>query len=171
MPKKKMYASQGKDQNNGVYSTPTDFIQAVEKRFGKIGFDLAASPENAKVEKYFTEEDNSLIQDWSKIDAGILWLNPPYSNIGQWAKKCYEESIKPEWENKWILLLIPASTGTNYFKQYIHKKAKVHFLSPRMSFDGVNPYPKDLILCQYGYYFDFDGVSVDDYYECWRWDR
>lgn len=217
--------------------TPDDFKAALEERFGKITFDLAAHKANKICDKYFapkelsaiyehgitndddllvelieaganyynarakieqaaieakvlydnglkkpkvkflvinTDQDHSgldsLSQDWRQITGGNSFLNPEYSNIEPWAKKCAETfgvfdqnykgpsivDINP------ILLLIPAAVGSNYFKDYIDYKAAVKFLSPRMTFKGhKDPYPKDLILAVYGM-----GATG---YECWRW--
>ena len=81
-----------------------------------------------------------------------------WNNIAPWAKKCLEESRL----GARIFLLTPASVGSNWFADYVHEKARVLFLSPRLSFDGANSYPKDIILSEF---------SKDAFvgYECWRW--
>ena len=136
--------------------TPIDFMQAVEKRFGKMDFDLAANPSNAKTFRYFHEGHDSLKQDWSKL-TGSLWLNPPYGDIEPWAKKCAEHGNP----SRRIFLLTPASIGSNWFQEHIWGHALVLALNPRLTFVGHNQsYPKDLILScftgQYGF-------------EPWRW--
>lgn len=139
------------------YPTPWEFIHACEKRFGKIVIDLAASAENTKTEKFFSIEDNSLIQPWHEI-AGNGWLNPEFGNITPWAKKCMEES---ELGAK-VLFLTPASIGANWFKNYVHRKALVLALNGRIQFIGTkDPYPKDCILSAFG--FGETGFDV------WTW--
>jgi hypothetical protein len=103
---------------------------------------------------------DSLNQNWNDIpkDGGIWWLNPEYSNIDPWANKCYETTKGSSYPT--IAFLIPASVGTNYFFDYIDGKAAVKFLNPRLSFDGIAPYPKDLLLAVYG---------LEPGYECWKW--
>lgn len=141
--------------------TPTEFINAVEKRWGSIAVDLAADAENCKGKTFISAEMDSFKFDWGAME-GVLWLNPPYSNIEPWVKKASEDCKKPLVRQRRILVLIPASVGTNYFAKYIHGHARVYFLSPRLKFEGhKNPYPKDLILCVYG---------EDTGYEPWRWD-
>lgn len=137
------------------YSTPNDFMDSVIKKFGPIDFDLAANNENAKSNNYFSEDDNSLEQDWTKLN-GNLWLNPPYANIAPWAEKC-KNSIGI---NRNILFLVPASIGSNWFYEHVYRFAKIYALNPRLSFDGKNAYPKDCFLAHYGGSFDF---------EVWRW--
>lgn len=142
--------------SNQSYSTPKDFIQAVEARFGEIYFDLAASKENTKCPtRWFNEENDSLKQDWTKLGDGNLWLNPPYDKITPWAKKC-SESVGCS-----ILFLVPASVGSDWFRNYVEPFAFTFLLSPRLCFDGKNPYPKDCILAVYQR--GFTGIKT------WRW--
>lgn len=139
------------------YSTPIDFMDAVRRRFGRPTFDLAASSDNTKCTSFYSVEQDSLEQDWHMIP-GLLWLNPPFNNIAPWARKCAEES---EGRGAQILLLTPASVGSNWFQDHVHGKAMVYALNPRLSFDGQNPFPKDCILSYFGF-----GVSG---FGTWRW--
>jgi len=211
------------------YGTPRKFLDAVEKKFGKIVFDLAAHKGNAVCEKYFApdilkyvlnpkkippQEEvvqyllnaggnifevkekvgeayelvknleskvtisvsntdalhsgfDSLSKDWRQIRlSGNYFLNPEYEDIAPWAEKCAKTDplsccFNSDYSFR-IPLLIPASVGTNYWAEFIHNKAQVHFLNPRLSFDGIAPYPKDLCVCLYG---------LKPGYECWRWDE
>jgi phage N-6-adenine-methyltransferase len=127
------------------YETPATLICAVESRFGPITFDLAASAYNAKADKYCTEADDALTRVvWPS--GGLLWLNPPFANIRPWARKCCDNRASCK-----IAFLVPASVGSEWFAQYVFDKALVLFLSPRISFDGMEPYPKDCILAMYGW--------------------
>lgn len=128
------------------YETPTDFILAVEKRFGKLTFDLAAAADNTKCVDYFTKEQDSLAQQWFKLP-GLLWLNPEFADITPWAAKCAAES---ELGAPPILLLTPASVGANWFKNFVLPSAAVIPLNGRIKFVGEKDYyPKDLMLSVY----------------------
>ncbi len=133
------------------YQTPVEFIRAVESRFGALDFDLAATQENKITPRYFGPGsplgEDSIKQDWHKL-SGILWLNPPYADIGLWARKCKQEAKL----GARIRFLVPASVGSNWFWDYVEPAARVYALQPRLSFDGKNPYPKDLILAVYDVY-------------------
>lgn len=144
------------------FSTPMDFILAVEKRFGKISFDLAASSNNTKASNYFDIRENSLDQDWYMLK-GNLWLNPPFARIHLWSEKCLQTAANLS-PNSRILLLTPASTGSNWFQEHVWGHASVLALSPRLCFDGIGPYPKDCILSV----FTRKGVNTAEF-ECWRW--
>jgi phage N-6-adenine-methyltransferase len=140
------------------YSTPRELIDAVCARFGSLQFDLAATRRNSIVpDRFFSPRDNSLAQDWRKLKQERLWLNPPFGDIEPWAKKCAETVGKK------IFFLVPASVGSNWYKNYVHDVSSVYFLSPRLSFDGKNSYPKDVLLACYG--------GRVGHHECWRWDR
>jgi phage N-6-adenine-methyltransferase len=146
------------------YATPMEFIRAVEGRFGTLRHDLAAHEGNHRCETFFSPEQNSLVQPWAQLfPEGNLWLNPPYSDIGPWAKKCAEESIK---RGGLILFLTPASIGSEWFADHVEGKALVLGLRPRLSFDGKNPYPKDCILSVYG--IDVLHRPLRGF-ETWRW--
>lgn len=140
------------------YETPDDFIHAAVNRFGKIDFDLAASKLNTRGLGYFTEFDNALSQDWDKF-RGNLWLNPPFYNITPWAKKCSEYQGDGQ-----ILFLVPASVGSNWFRDFVFQKSKIYFLNDRLKFKGCkDSYPKDCLLAVFG--------SLERQIEIWKWKK
>jgi phage N-6-adenine-methyltransferase len=150
--------SVNKGRSKQDYGTPWEFIRSVVRRFGQLHFDLAASEDNRKADRFYTEADDSLAQDWTRLE-GNLWLNPPFANIAPWAEKC---ALSSAHRNGFILFLTPASVGANWFADHVHRKALVLGLSPRLTFEGTtDPYPKDLILSVFGY--GFNG------FDTWRW--
>lgn len=151
------------------YGTPADFIAAVEERWGKLAFDLAADESNAKAKRFWTEEDDSLSDacEWNAIAPGkLLWLNPPFGNIGPWAAKCAEYAAlararRTALDKKGrLLFLTPASVGANWYAAHVHDQARVVFLNGRLCFDGKDPYPKDCMLSVFG---------EPPGFEIWRW--
>lgn len=142
------------------YGTPPALIVAVARRFGPIVHDLAATPVNAKARSFYTEQDDAFTKDWAgEHPIGNLWLNPPFSNIGPWAERCKTQS---DGRLGYILFLVPASVGSNWFMDHVHNHALVLALSPRLTFEGETaPYPKDCILAVYG--MGLKGFDV------WRW--
>lgn len=124
--------------NKEDWETPEELFAKLNQRFG-FDLDAAASDQNAKLEKYFTKEDDALSQKWE----GNVFCNPPYKRGGtifKWVSKAYEEYQRDP--NRVIVLLIPARTETKYFHDLIFGKAKVEFLKGRLKFevDGV-PHP------------------------------
>ena len=122
---------------NECWSTPQSFFDDLNKEFG-FTLDPCASSENAKCPKFYTEQDNGLMQDWS---GNVVFCNPPYGRkIYEWVKKCYDESRKP---NTTVVMLIPARTDTRYFHELIyHQATEIRFIRGRLKFgDGKAPAP------------------------------
>lgn len=145
------------------YGTPPGFLVAAFARWGGPSIDLAARADNAVCPMYIGPEHDSLTVDWAYYlrclgRESLGWLNPPYENIKDWAAKCAETRLGTQQK---IMLLIPASVGSNWWGRSVHDVARVYFLSPRLTFVGcAQPYPKDCALCVYG---EAPG------YEFWRW--
>lgn len=142
------------------YETPDDFVAAVVRRFGPIDVDLACHAHTSKGAIGITPEEDSLGVAWCQWYDDTLWLNPEFNNIPVWAEKCAEEARFMRRGR--ILLLTPASIGTNWFAKHVLGKAMVLALSPRLTFKGEkSPYPKDLMLSCYA-----PGLHGFDQ---WRW--
>ena len=156
--------SSGKDSRQ-TYETPKDFLDAVVRDWchgEAFSWDLAASAENSKAPQFISSGQNSLLYNWRSLN-GLLWLNCPFNFITPWAKKGAEESAY----GARIAMLVPASVDANWWAQYVHKKAAVRFVSPRISFDGVAPYPKAISLLLYGDWM----IPNFEWYEPWRWKK
>lgn len=150
MPKQKPGRSEQSVQ------TPTEFMAKVAKKFGKPVWDLAADEKNTQCgDCYFDENNDSLKQDWSRLSYewnytqdghfgdAPFWLNPPYKKIRPWVKKAVESDAR-------ILVLVPASVGSNWWRDHVHDQCLVHFLNGRITFVGHKaPFPKDLALLEY----------------------
>ena len=80
---------------------PDDFAQW-DAMYGPFTLDAAAAPHNAKAARYFTRADNGLEQSWA---GERVWVNPPYSNLGDWLKKAWAEYPT----TRGILMLLPAN--------------------------------------------------------------
>ena len=127
-----------------LWATPQNFFDELNKEF-RFTLDPCSNHENRKCDKYYTIEDNGLLQDWQ---GETVFCNPPYGKpMKDWVRKCYEESLKP---NTLVVMLIPARTDTSYFHQYIYNKARdIRFIKGRLKFgDAVNaaPFPSMLVV-------------------------
>ena len=126
------------------WSTPQDFYDELNNEFG-FTLDPCADEYNHKCDKYFTEGDDGLLQDWG---GEIVFCNPPYGKaIKDWVRKAYIEGCKP---NTTVVLLIPARTDTQYFHDYIYHEAKeIRFIKGRLKFgDSKNaaPFPSMVVI-------------------------
>jgi phage N-6-adenine-methyltransferase len=140
------------------YETPPALLRAVEARFGKIAWDLAATDENAKAQRYYTPAQDSLKSNWSEI-SGVAWCNPPFDPIAPWLEKA--ASVRDR--AGWTIVLAPAAVGAEWYAAHVEGKAVVVPLRPRVPFVGMkHGYPRDLALYLYG--FGMSGVLPG-----WRW--
>ena len=158
-----------KGESKQDYATPREFIRAVELKFGKIDWDLAASESNAVCFDWIGEQQDSFTVDWHKLKPpeipGLerkgrphLWLNPPFNNIEPWVRKCAIEWV----QGAEISFLVPAAVGSEWYAKYVHHKARVYSVRPRLCFDGKNPYPKDVVLCRYS-------AIGSPSFKLWKW--
>jgi len=155
------------------YGTPPEFIKAIEKRFGKITFDLAAHSKNYKNDNYFSleKEQDSIKLNWPN---GLNWLNPPFSprpespyDLHNWTKKCKDEIVD---NDVTTLLLTPAAVGTNWFRDNVIGFADVYFLNGRLKFlheDGQEPtgVQIDMMVSHYHNAKSKKGIFVWDWRE------
>ena len=145
------------------YRTPTAFIGAVRSLLSIECFtiDLAADDDNKAALRFYSVTDNAFTHAWNWWSNGEwAWLNPPYADIGSWVEKASLSGAN-------IAMLIPASVGANWWKQWVHHRAKVLFLNGRLAFMPDKPtwlYPKDCALLLYG-----PGAAAYDNYDIWRW--
>ena len=82
-----------------------------------------------------------------------VFCNPPYSEIGKWAEKCYREGCK---DNTLVVLLIPSRTDTKYFHDFIYNRAEIRFVKGRLKFGGskVNaPFPNIVAIFRGAYVY------------------
>ena len=152
-----------------IVSTPWEFIRAVEKKFGPIAWDLAATDENRKADAWITPEMDTFSVNWAKVlNGGLGWLNPEFDPMVVSVRKCALEQQR----GARVLALGPASISTNWFWDHVQPYATVYSLTPRIAFEGQHnlypkghpragqrkcdpscvgcaPYPKDLMLSHY----------------------
>ena len=125
------------------WETPQDLFDELNEEFD-FTLDPCATKENAKCKKYYTKEDNGLMQDW--IDE-IVFMNPPYGReIPKWVEKAYNESIH---EDCIVVCLIPSRTDTKYWHEFIFPHAEVRFLKGRLKFSGHKnsaPFPSAVVI-------------------------
>lgn len=111
------------------WETPQSLFDDLHKKYS-FDLDAAATSQNAKLNTYYTVEDNALVQQWK----GRVFCNPPYGReLKHWIKKAYEESLQPY--NECIVMVIPSRTDTSYWHDYIFNKAEIDFLRGRLKFE------------------------------------
>lgn len=154
-----------------IVRTPVEFLAAVRAFLGIEDFvaDLACCEDNKVTSFGLTQEMDSLSVAWRDLGDGWCWLNPPYDDIAPWAEKCLVESSN----GAHIAFLVPLSGGSNWWRDNVHRQARVYMLNGRLQFLDkfgkpigtidkktgkfkATPYPKDLALILFGDEPDYD---------------
>ena len=127
-----------------LWATPQDFFDRYNAIY-KFDLDVCATKENAKCARFFTEQENGLLQDW----IGYCWMNPPYGRtIKQWMKKAYESSQN----GATVVCLVPARTDTAWWHEYA-VKGQIEFIRGRLKFGSSKnsaPFPSAVIVFMNG---------------------
>lgn len=81
MNQKAMFSSQ-----NPSWSTPQELFDELDGEF-HFTLDPCADDGNHKCDRYYTEEQDGLAQDWA---GEVVFCNPPYGrDIAKWVRKCF----------------------------------------------------------------------------------
>ena len=124
------------------WETPPDFFDKLNKKF-KFTLDPCCTPDNAKCKKYYTYREDGLLCSWKDE---VVFVNPPYGDVGKWVKKSYLESTV---NGATVVMLIPARTDTKYWHNYVMKASEVYFVKGRLKFgDSQNsaPFPSAVVV-------------------------
>ncbi len=71
--------------NTDSWATPQDFFDQQNAAYGPFTLDVCASASNAKLPRYWNQQDDGLAKSWA---GERCWMNPPYGRtIGRWCAK------------------------------------------------------------------------------------
>lgn len=122
------------------WMTPQKLFDELDAEF-HFNLDPCASHNNACCDKYFTIEDDGLVQRWWGYR---VYCNPPYGDgIGAWVRKCAKGGAEI------AVALLPARTDTAWFHDFIYNKAEIRFLRGRIKFVGADdsaPFPSMVVV-------------------------
>lgn len=124
-------ASKGCDQKD-KWATPFKLFKKLNDEF-LFTLDPCAEYHTAKCDRFYTEEQDGLAQSWT---GDSVFVNPPYSrgNIDKWVEKCYLESLN---SSTVVVALLPVSTSSDWWHNWIVNKAHLRFVKRRVRFDGA----------------------------------
>ena len=136
------------------YWTPDEVVEAAVGMFTSINLDPCSNDgePNIPADLHYRKEDDGLSQQW----VGRVYVNPPYSRIGDWVDKLVEELKAGEVSQ--ALLLVPARTDTQWWKRLADLLPPVCLIEGRLSFknaEGPAPFPSAV------FYF---GPDVSNFY-------
>jgi len=125
-----------------LYATPQKLFDELNSEFD-FTLDPCALPHTAKCDRFFTQEVDGLVQDWS---GDRVFMNPPYSqpNLPMWIRKAYNESLR----GALVVCLVPSATSTAWWHDYA-MKGEIRFIRGRIRFDGANgtaPFSSALVI-------------------------
>ena len=124
-----------------MWATPQEFFDSLDKVF-RFETDVCAVKDNAKCQRFYTPDDNGLLQDWR----GVCWMNPPYGReISQWVEKAYRSAKD---NGATVVCLLPARVDTRWWHDFC-AKGEVHFLRGRLKFGGNDnsaPFPSAVVV-------------------------
>lgn len=113
------------------WETPQDFFDKLDEEF-HFTLDPCADETNHKCERYFTREQDGLMQNWA---GEVVFCNPPYGRkVGKWVEKCFQEVYQGGC--KCAVLLLFANTDTKWFLDWIYHRAEIRFIKGRLKFGG-----------------------------------
>ena len=130
------------------WQTPPEFLELV-RRVGPIALDPCTTDENpcGATNAFFTAEYTGLVPDWRAIaDGGLIYCNPPYSDMDAWAAKIADEGMR----GCEIISLTPARTDTRWFRRMCTAD-QMCFWRGRIKFVGAKaaaPFPS--LVCYWG---------------------
>lgn len=129
--------------NNTEWATPQRLFEELDLEFG-FDLDPCATAENAKCEKYYTQDDDGLTKPWN---GRRVFCNPPYGReLHKWVQKGYEEGHKA---GTLVVMLIPARTDTRWFHDLILHRSEIRFIQGRLRFEGAlynAPFPSMVVV-------------------------
>lgn len=110
------------------WETPPELLAALSPAF-TFDLDVCALRANVSAVAFFSPSNDGLRQPWH----GTCWCNPPYSEVGTWVEKAYQESLT----NVRVLCLTFARTDTSWWQRYAPHASVITFLRGRLRFVGI----------------------------------
>lgn len=100
---------------------PTAKFAQLDRRF-QFTVDVAASPENAKCKRFYTEQNSGLTASWK---GERVYCNPPFSNIAPWVRKAWAEG-----KAELVVMVLPANRTEQRWWQELIEPFRDQALSP-----------------------------------------
>jgi len=113
------------------YPTPAWLFRTLEIIEGPFILDVAASSWNTKCKFFIDSSIDGLHQRWHPHRC---WCNPPYSHVGRWVKKAWDESRL----GAKVVCLLPSYTDKAWWHEYIlDKPVKIYAIKGRLRFENA----------------------------------
>lgn len=128
------------------WATPIVFFNQLNEEF-HFTLDPCAYPYSAKCDRYFTAEDDGLVQDWGQE---VVFMNPPYGRgIGVWLRKARLSALA----GATVVCLIPSRTDTAWWHEEVMLAAEIRLVVGRLTFGDATsaaPFPSAVVVFRPG---------------------
>lgn len=129
--------------------TPPELFQDLAYAYGPFDLDPAAQPDTAQAPRFYTPVEDGLAQPWD----GVVWLNPPYSQVGLWVAKAVREVASGAATR--VVCLVGARTDTRWWHEFVPRatevvllKGRVRFCTPAGDRRQSAPFPSAVLVFQ-----------------------
>jgi len=114
------------------WSTPDCVFAPLHKRFG-FTIDAAASAENARLPRYWTKEQNGLLQDWTDER---VWVNPPFGarELDAWTSKARLAVLTG---CELVVVIVPVKSDQAWWHKNAMGATEIAFIRGRVTFGGA----------------------------------
>src|SRR5579884_1599526 len=127
------------------WGTPRDLFQKLNREF-RFTLDRCATALNAKCRRFFTKQQNRLIQSWR---GQRVFMNPPYGKETRfWMEKARKEAA----QGARVVCLVPARTNTRWHESVEGSASEARFVKGRVRFGRgsaspcSSPFPSALVI-------------------------
>jgi len=145
--KRALFTSARTDTGTDEYGTPRRLWEPIARACGSDQFDLdpcARQRDGPIGQTCLTDADDGLAHDWH----GDVWVNPPFSDAGEWARYARDQAQRDAVDR--VFLLLPNRSDTSYYHDVIDQVSLKAEVGPEpVSFDGADanaPFPVIILL-------------------------
>lgn len=132
-----------------LWRTPPALFNLLDDEFG-FQLDAAAAHNTALCDRYFTEEDDALVQDWGADGVRRVFCNPPFSRtsefiakgIAMWSFRAVYTAflIRADgYETTWFRQLLDAHMGNHNLRELHWQVRQLYPRVPYLLPDGSKP--------------------------------
>ena len=121
MIEQRLFTFEQTETTSDDYYTPSWVFDTLGLHFD---LDVASPPHptNVPCDRYFTQADDGLAQDWH----GRVWMNPPFSKPTPWVERWLEHGNG--------IALLPMAKGSRWLSQIWNSDARI-VISQRIGFE------------------------------------
>ena len=124
-------------QETDEWSSPRELVEPLADAVDGFDLDPCSGAESSPfADSVYTESDDGLAQDWF----GTVWVNPPYSAMGEWTSKALAQFRRDEVDR--IFYLCKGDSSTDWWQRAAAAASVVATIGHRLKFgDGENSAP------------------------------